>query len=82
MFARAGVRPPGLVGSRRPEDVAAAVLHAIERDRAEVEVSSLVLRALSAAAAMNPAAAAATTRLPPLERFLRAVALGQRPAGG
>ena len=36
MFAEADVRLPPGVGTRSPEDVAAGVISAIERDRAEV----------------------------------------------
>jgi short-subunit dehydrogenase len=45
MFAKTSVRLPPGVGTRSPQDVAAAVLRAIERNRAEVDVAPLGLRA-------------------------------------
>jgi short-subunit dehydrogenase len=39
MFAESGAKPPGGLGTSSPEEVAEAVLGAIERDRAEVEVA-------------------------------------------
>ena len=41
MFADAGVELPRGVGTRTPDDVAAGVIRAIERNRAEVEVAPL-----------------------------------------
>jgi short-subunit dehydrogenase len=45
MFAKTSVKLPPGVGTRSPQDVAAAVLRAIERNRAEVDVAPLGLRA-------------------------------------
>jgi hypothetical protein len=42
------------VGTKRPGDVAAAVLSAIERDRAEVEVAPLALRVGTTLASIAP----------------------------
>lgn len=44
MFHEAGVELPRFVGTRRPEHVAAAVLTAIERNRAEVDVAPVSVR--------------------------------------
>jgi short-subunit dehydrogenase len=44
MFAKAGVKLPAGVGTRTPDDVAAAVVRAIERNKAEVDVAPLALR--------------------------------------
>lgn len=44
MFADSGVRLPPGVGTRRPEDVADAVIAGIERNRAEIDVAPLLLR--------------------------------------
>jgi short-subunit dehydrogenase len=45
MFAKTKVKLPPGVGTRSPQDVAAAVLRAIESNRAEVDVAPLGLRA-------------------------------------
>jgi short-subunit dehydrogenase len=55
MFARGGGKPPPLVGTRSPEDVGSAVVKAIERDLAEVDVATVGLRAVSRLAALAPA---------------------------
>jgi short-subunit dehydrogenase len=45
MFAKTEVKLPPGVGTRSPQDVANAVLRAVERNRAEVDVAPLGLRA-------------------------------------
>jgi len=55
MFARGGGKTPPLVGTSLPEDVGKAVVRAIERDVAEIDVATLGLRAVSKAAALAPA---------------------------
>jgi short-subunit dehydrogenase len=62
MYHDSGVRLPGYVATRTPEEVAAAVVRAIERDRAEVDVAPLSLRAGAAAAGLLPEVAAAVQR--------------------
>jgi short-subunit dehydrogenase len=54
MFHEAGVKLPGYVATRTPEQVAAAVVGAIEHDRAEVDVAPLGLRLGAAAAGIFP----------------------------
>ncbi len=44
MFADSGVKLPPGVGTRTPEQVAAAVLRAVEQNRAEVTVAPLPIR--------------------------------------
>jgi short-subunit dehydrogenase len=44
MFHDAGVELPGYVGTSAPEDVAASVLEAVERDRGEVVVAPVSVR--------------------------------------
>ena len=44
MFAQSRVELPRGVGTRSPQDVAAAVVRAIEDDRAEIDVAPLSLR--------------------------------------
>ena len=54
MFAKTAVKLPPGVGTRSPQDVAAAVLRAIEKDRAEVDVAPLGLRAGAAFGSVAP----------------------------
>jgi short-subunit dehydrogenase len=44
MFHESGARLPSYIGTKTPEDVAMAVVSAIERDRSEVDVAPLPLR--------------------------------------
>ena len=44
MYAETGVELPAYVGTKRPEDVAAAVVKAIEADRGEIDVAPLPVR--------------------------------------
>ena len=55
MFARFGVKAPWLSGSCTPEQVARAMVDAIEKRRVEVIVSSRALRPMLALAALSPA---------------------------
>jgi short-subunit dehydrogenase len=54
MFSRFGLAPPALLGSCTSRQVAAGVLKAIERDRAEVLVNSLPVRPFLALYALAP----------------------------
>jgi short-subunit dehydrogenase len=54
MFHDSGVRLPPYVGTKTPDDVARAVVTAIERDRAEVDVAPLGLRAGALLAGLAP----------------------------
>jgi uncharacterized protein len=54
MFARTGVKLPPGVGTRTPSDVAAAVIRAIEGNRAEVDVAPPGLRVGSTLASVAP----------------------------
>ena len=62
MFARGGGKPPPLIGTSSPEDVGKAVVRAIERNAAEIDVASLGLRAMSKLGALAPATVADRTR--------------------
>jgi short-subunit dehydrogenase len=62
MFAETNVDLPRGVGTRSPEDVAAAVVKAIEHNRAEVEVAPLGLRLGATFAGVAPELAAAAAR--------------------
>lgn len=62
MFAEAQVKLPRGVGTRSPEDVARGVARAIERNRGEVDVAPLSLRAGAIFANVAPEIAASVTR--------------------
>jgi uncharacterized protein len=62
MFAESGAKLPPGVGTRSPDDVAAAVVRAIEQDPAEIDVAPLPLRAGAAFAGVAPGLAAAVSR--------------------
>ena len=78
MFADAGVKLPPGVGTRSPEDVADAVISAIERNRAEVEVAPLPLRLGTAVASVAPALGAAVSRRLGSDRIAARIVAGQR----
>jgi uncharacterized protein len=63
LFADSGVKLPPGVGTRAPEDVARAVIRAIERNRAEIDVAPLPLRAGTVFASLAPELAARGARL-------------------
>lgn len=78
MFADAGVKlPPGL-GTRTPRDVARAVIRAIERDRAEIDVAPPLVRLGGLLAAVAPEFAARVQRLAGADRIATAISEGQR----
>ena len=54
MFAESGAKLPPYVGLKRPEDVARAVVKAIESNRAELDVAPLPLRAGAVLASLAP----------------------------
>jgi short-subunit dehydrogenase len=62
MFANTGVTLPPGIGTRSPQDVAAAVIQAIEHDRAELDVAPLPLRLGTAVSGLAPALSAAVSR--------------------
>ena len=62
MFARGGGKTPPFVSPSSPEDVGKAVVRAIERNAAEIDVASLGLRVISKVGALAPATVANRTR--------------------
>jgi short-subunit dehydrogenase len=78
MFAEADVELPRGVGTRMPEDVAAAVVRAIERNSAELDVAPLTLRVATAFAQLAPEVAAGVSRRMGAERIAAELADGQR----
>lgn len=57
MFADAGAKPPPGMGTGTPEQVGAAVVKAVERDKVEIAVAPLPQRLLAHFALASPAAA-------------------------
>ena len=78
MFAQAGVKLPRGVGTRSPEQVARAVVRAIEDNRAEVEVAPLGLRLGTTLASLAPELAARVSRRMGSERIAAEMTAGQR----
>jgi short-subunit dehydrogenase len=78
MFPEDSVQLPPGVGTRSPADVATAVLRAVERNRAEVEVAPLGLRMGASLASLAPGAAAPLSRWLGGERIATDVAAAQR----
>lgn len=62
MFADAGVELPRGVGTSTPEEVADAVAGAVERNRGEVDVAPLAMRAGAAFASLAPGLSATVAR--------------------
>jgi len=78
MFADAGVKLPPGIGTRSPQDVAAAVLAAIERNRGEVDVAPLPVRASTIFANLAPELAGSVARRLGSEDITRKIEVGQR----
>jgi len=62
MFAESGAELPAGVGTKTPADVAAAVVRALEKNPAELDVAPLPLRAGAALSGLAPGFAEAITR--------------------
>ncbi len=77
-FAESGVSLPRWVGTRTPEQVAAAVVRGIERGRAEVDVAPLGLRLGTRISELVPVTAARVQRRLGSERIADQLADAQR----
>ncbi len=77
MFADAGITLPRGVGTRTPEQVAAAVIRVIEDDRAELDVAPLPLRLGASFASVAPAVAASVSRRVGSDKVAAKLARGQ-----
>ncbi len=77
MFAESGAKLPPGVGTRTPEDVAKAVLSAIERNRGEVDVAPVALRVGALFGGVAPETAAAVTRRMGGEKVAAQIIAGQ-----
>jgi short-subunit dehydrogenase len=78
LFADSGVKLPRWVGTRTPAQVADAVVGAIERDRAEVDVAPLGIRIGTRVAGLAPVTVARVQRRLGSERIADALADAQR----
>ena len=78
MFAEEHVKLPPGVGTSGTEDVARAVVTAIERNRGEVDVAPLPLRAGTAIAGLAPELAAGVARKLGSEQITRSILESQR----
>jgi hypothetical protein len=81
MFHNSGARLPRYVGTSTPEAVAEAVVRAIERNRAEVDVAPLALRAGALAAGVAPELVAGVQRKLGGDRAAESYARRQAAAG-
>jgi len=77
MFADSGAKLPPGVGTKSPADVAAAVITAVERNRAEVAVAPLGLRLGASFAAVLPSVAATVSRWTGGDKVASELASGQ-----
>jgi short-subunit dehydrogenase len=77
-FADSGVKLPPWVGTRTPDQVAAAIVTGVERGRAEVDVAPLGLRLGTRVAALAPVSIARLQRRLGSERIADALADAQR----
>jgi len=78
MFHDSGVKLPPFVGTRTPEQVAAAVVTGIESGRAEIDVAPFMVRAGGWIAGVAPSALAGMQRRFGAEEISRRMADGQR----
>jgi len=78
MFADAKIKLPPGIGTRTSDDVAAAVISAIERNRAEIDVAPAALRIGATVAGAAPALAATGQRLLGGRKLASELASGQQ----
>ena len=77
MFAESGAKLPPYVGTKRPQDVARAVVKAIEHNRAELDVAPLPLRAGTLLASVAPGPVGAVQRRLGAVKTSEAIGRGQ-----
>jgi short-subunit dehydrogenase len=78
MFADSGVKLPRGVGTRKPEDVASAVISGIEKNRAEIDVAPFSLSSGARVFGLAPSLVAAVNRRLGANPLATAIAEGQR----
>jgi short-subunit dehydrogenase len=77
MFAEAGVELPRGVGTRTPDEVAAAVVRGIERGKDEVDVAPLPMRVGTVLSSIAPVTLAKLQRRLPSSKLSAQIAEGQ-----
>ena len=77
MFAETDVKLPPGVGTRTPEDVAEAVVKAIEKNRGEIDVAPLPFRATTVFASLAPELAGHIARRAGSDEIARGMEAGQ-----
>jgi short-subunit dehydrogenase len=77
MFHESGTKLPPGVGTRTPQEVAAAVVRGVEKDRAEIDVAPLMLRAGATMSGVAPAFMGALQRRLGSEKVANKMAKGQ-----
>jgi short-subunit dehydrogenase len=78
MFADTGATLPPGIGTRTPQQVASAVLRAIERNRAEIDVAPVGLRVGAMFAGLAPQTSASVSRLIGSDRISASISDAQR----
>ena len=78
MFHESGAKLPGYIGTKTPEDVARAVVTAIEKNRSEVDVAPVALRAGAVISGLVPEVAAQAARRMGSAELSTDIATGQR----
>ena len=78
MFADAGVKLPPMMGTRSPEDVANAVLRAVRKDPAEIDVAAVEQRIGAVLAGLSPVLVTRAQSAFGGAELSRAVSEGQR----
>jgi short-subunit dehydrogenase len=79
MFADAGAKPPPGMGTARPEQVGAAVVRAIERDKIEIAVAPFQQRALAHLGLASPGLAVRAQSGSAGQKAAQAIATGHPP---
>ena len=78
MFVDSGAKVPRTLGTSSPQQVADAVLEAIRKNRAEINVAPISMRAGARIFAAAPSLGSAISRAFGGDRIAAAVAAGQR----
>lgn len=78
MFADAGVELPRGIGTKTPDEVAAAVIDAVEHDRAEIDVAPVGLRLAASFAGVAPELASGFSRRMGGDKIATDLAAAQR----
>jgi short-subunit dehydrogenase len=78
MFAESGAELPSYVGTKRPEDVAKAVVRGIERNRGEIDVAPVPVRIGASLSGLLPIPLAAVQRRMGSQALSASMAKGQK----